>query len=189
MEQALVLASVVLGVAIAFELEHLNKVVRAKNVKWHWAQPLFATFVLLAILAFRRSAVIYPSAPDANDEISLGAFLPMMLQMILLALLAAVSFPDTIPESGLDMADYYQENRVYQWSLFVAYFGLIHANFVAATARSATSIADMWVVVPDTIMIGLFTLMIFARKWWQVALGFAVFSFVPIVWATRLTIG
>ncbi|MEO1487918.1 MAG: hypothetical protein AAFR88_00585 [Pseudomonadota bacterium] len=158
-------------------------------MKWHWAQPLFATFVLLAILAFWWSAVIYTNGPESSEEISLGAFLPMMLQMILLALLAAVSLPDTIPEDGLDLADYYQENRVYQWSLFVAYFGLIHANFVVATARRATSIADMWVVVPDTIVVSLFTLMIFARKWWQVALGFAVFSFVPIVWATRLIIG
>ncbi|MEM9309801.1 MAG: hypothetical protein AAGA34_00015 [Pseudomonadota bacterium] len=186
MEQALVLASVVLGVAIAFELEHFNKVVRARNVKWHWAQPLFATFVLLAILAFWWSAVIYTTGPDADTEMSLGAFLPLMLQMILLALMAAVSFPDTIPEEGLDLAKYYQENRVYQWSLFLAYFGLVHTAYVIATARAATSIADMWVVVPDTIMVGLFSLMIFARKWWQVALGFAVFSFIPVVWATRL---
>lgn len=184
MEQALVLASVVLGVAIAFELEHLNKVVRAKNVKWHWAQPLFATFVLLSILAFWWGAVIWATGPDASPSISLGEFLPLMFQMILLALLAAVSFPDTIPEKGLDLADYYQENRVYQWTLLVLYFGSVHARYVIATAMKATSLADMWVVVPDTIMLALFSLMIFARKWWQVALGFGVFSFVPIIWAS-----
>lgn len=35
MEQALVLASIVLGVGIAFEMENLNRVLRASKVRWH----------------------------------------------------------------------------------------------------------------------------------------------------------
>jgi len=34
MEQALVFASVVLGVAVALELDHFSKVIRTKNVRW-----------------------------------------------------------------------------------------------------------------------------------------------------------
>ncbi|MEM6908691.1 MAG: hypothetical protein AAF494_08425 [Pseudomonadota bacterium] len=188
MEQALVLASVVLGVAIAFELEHFNKVVRAKNVKWHWAQPLFATFVLLTMLAFWWSVVSSANGVDPQDGMSLGSFLPIMVMMILLALLAAVSFPDAIPDEGLDLAEYYQENRVYQWSLFVAYFLIVHIGYVVRTVREASSLNDVLVVIPDSVALGLFALMIFARKWWQVALGFAVFSFIPVVWATRLVL-
>ncbi|MEM9085453.1 MAG: hypothetical protein AAGB23_05975 [Pseudomonadota bacterium] len=188
MEQALVLASVVLGVAIAFELEHLNKVVRAKNVKWHWAQPLFAAFVLLAILAFWWGAVNWTMTRDESDAFSLAEFLPIMIEMILLALLAAVSFPDSIPEEGLDLADYYQENRAYQWTLFAGYFAVVHLTFAVSTALDAHSIKDMWVVVPDTIFLVLFAAMIFVRKWWQVAVGFAVLSVVPFAWA-NFTLG
>jgi phosphatidylglycerophosphatase A len=184
MKDALVLVSIVLGVAITFELEHLSKVLRSKKVRWHWAQPLFAIFVLLSILMFWWSAVNWANGPDGREALSLGEFIPLMVQMVLLALLAAASFPDTVPEEGLDLAQYYQDNRVYQWSLFLIFFGLIHAGYVIRTARSATSLADMWVVVPDTVVICLFSLMLFARKWWQVGLGFAVFSFVPVVWAT-----
>lgn len=184
MEQALVFASVVIGVAVAFEIEHFNKVLRSKNVKWHWAQPLFALFVLLAIIAFWWSSVIWSRQPGATNEISFGQFLPMMGQMILLALLAASSFPDNVPEEGLDLAEYYQENRVYQWSLFLLYFLIVHLVFVVRIASEATSLNDMAVVVPDTIFIALFSLMIFAKKWWQVALGFAVLSLVPLTWST-----
>lgn len=188
MKDALVLVSIVLGVAITFELEHFSKVLRSKNVRWHWAQPIFAVFVLLAILAFWWGAVSMTNGPDARDAMTLGEFLPLMVMMVLLALLAAASFPDHIPDEGLDLAQYYQDNRVYQWSLFLAYLGFLHIGFVIRTAKSATSLTDMLVVLPETIILGLFSLVIFARKWWQVGLAFAAFSFAPIVWAIMLTI-
>ena len=143
---------------------------------------------LLAIVAFWWSAAIWAKSPEANATFSLGEFLPLLLQMILLALLAAASFPDKIPEEGLNLAEYYQENRVYQWSLFVAYFTAVHIAYVVKTALKASALSDMWVVVPDTIILGLFSLMIFARQWWQVGLGFAMLSTIPIVWSS-LTLG
>jgi len=43
-------------------------------------------------------------------------------------------------------------------------------------------------VLPDTVFVCLFALMIFAKKWWQVAAGFVVFSLIPLTWAT-MTLG
>ncbi|MDJ0643431.1 MAG: hypothetical protein QNJ15_11480 [Erythrobacter sp.] len=187
MEQALVLASIVLGVAIAFELEHLNGVLRAKNVKWHWAQPLFALFVLLTIIAFWWGAVNWSeNASDSDEPFSLGRFLPMMFQLVLLALLAAASFPDKIGEDGLDLAQYYQENRRYQWTLMALYFWAVYVGFVSHVLQTSESVGEVVNAIAfDTIYAIALTSMIFLRRWWQVAIGFAIAAIAPAVWFTR----
>lgn len=182
MEQALVLASIVLGVAIAFELEHLNKVLRAKNVKWHWAQPAFALFVLLSMISFW-----WGTAADVQGSITLGRFLPIMFQLIMLALMAAVSFPDSIPDEGLDLAEYYQENRRYQWILMSLYFWSITIGFGYRTAQTSESLIEFFQVVGPNSLVGLLMIaMMFVRRWWQVALGFAVLSLGPASWIFRV---
>ncbi|MEM8725355.1 MAG: hypothetical protein AAGE86_07525 [Pseudomonadota bacterium] len=187
MEQALVLASIVLGVAIAFELEHLNGVLRAKNVKWHWAQPLFALFVLLTIIAFWWGAVNWAdNASNSEEPFSLGRFLPMMFQLVLLALLAAASFPDRIDGEGLDLAQYYQENRRYQWTLMALYFWSVYAGYAAHVAQTSVTIGEaISRLAFDTVYAIALTGMIFVRRWWQIALGFAVAAIAPAVWFTR----
>ena len=112
MEQALVFASIVLGVAVAFELENLNRVLRSDKVTWHWAQPAFALFILLSIIAYWWGAA---SQPDR--QITFVQFMPVMFQLVMLVLLAAVSLPDKIGEDGVDLSEYYQSNRRYQWLL------------------------------------------------------------------------
>lgn len=181
MEQALVLASIVLGVAIAFELEHLNNVLRSDKVKWHWAQPIFALFVLLTIIAFWWGA-----AANASGPITLGEFLPIMFQLIMLALLAAVSLPDRIGDDGVDLADYYQRNRRYQWILMSLFFWSINARWFWTVWQRDPSFADFLAIISGDALAGLLIFaMIFAKRWWQVALGFAILSAAPIIWVTR----
>lgn len=182
MEQAIVLASIVLGVAIAFELEHLNKVLRAKNVTWHWAQPVFALFVLLNIISYW-----WGLASKGDGEITVGAFLPIMFQLVVLALLAAASFPDEIDKKdGLNLAEYYQNNRKYQWILMTLYLGSLHIGYAYSVAQSAETLSDFLIrVIPDTIFASVVVFMIFVRKWWQVALGFTLLAVGPVTWLTR----
>ncbi|GMN04043.1 hypothetical protein [Erythrobacter sp. MTPC3] len=181
MEQALVLASIVLGVAIAFELDHLNKVLRSRTVRWHWAQPLFAFFVLLTIISYWWGV-----ANNAGGSITLGAFLPIMFQLIMLVLLAAVSLPDAIPEEGLDLGEYYQENRKYQWILMSLFFWTINIRWFANVWPESSSFADFAMRVSGDTLAGLlFLAMIFARRWWMVAIGFGILSLAPVIWLTR----
>ena len=178
MKDALVLVSIVLGVAITFELEHLNKVLRSPKVRWHWAQPLFGLFVLLSIISFWWSA-----AANSEGELSFARFLPVMFQLVMLALLAAVSFPDKIPEEGLDLAEYYQESRIYQWVLINLYFWSIHIIYMIYVASRTDSFQKFaWQVAPDTIGALVLLAMIFLKKWWQIAIGFALLSIAPLVW-------
>lgn len=187
MDQALVLASIVLGVAIAFELEHFSRVLRSDKVKWHWAQPLFALFVLLTIIAYWWGAVGWAeNAEQEGRELSLGGFLPLMFMLVLLALMAAAAFPDRIEDEGLDLAEYYQDNRRYQWTLMALYFWTVHIGYTNHVIQTSETVgAALGALIGDTIYAFAIIAMIFIRRWWQVALGFAILSFAPLVWFTR----
>ena len=178
MEQALVFASIVLGVAVAFELENLNRVLRSDKVTWHWAQPAFALFILLSIIAYWWGAA---SQPDR--QITFVQFMPVMFQLVMLVLLAAVSLPDKIGEDGVDLSEYYQSNR---WLLASLYFWSIHIGYLAHVLTTSDTIGDVFLRAGLDTMFGLlFIAMIFAKRWSVVAVGFAFLALSPILWAAR----
>ena len=181
MEQALVFASIVLGVAVAFELENLNRVLRSDKVKWHWAQPAFALFILLSIIAYWWGAA---SQPDR--AISFAEFMPVMFQLVMLVLLAAVSLPDKVGDEGVDLAEYYQSNRRYMWLLVSLYFWSIDIGYLGHVFSTSDT---AWSVIaragPDTAFGLLFIGLMFARRWSIVAVGFAFLALSPILWAAR----
>ena len=166
---------------MAFELENLNRVLRSDKVRWHWAQPLFALFVLLNIIAYWWGA-----AADAEGSITFAQFLPIMFQLVMLVLLAAVSLPDQIGEDGVSLAEYYQDNRKYQWLLFSLYFWSIHLGYlghVLSTSETFGQVVER--AGMDTLISLLFIGMMFARQWRWIAAGFAVLSLSPLIWAAR----
>ena len=116
MEHALVLISIVLGVAITLELETFNRLIRSNQVRWHWAQVLYAAFALLIVVYYW-----WILADQADEPITLGEFLPIMGIMVLLVLMCATALPDRLPEKGqIDLAVYYMENRKYFILVMVA---------------------------------------------------------------------
>ena len=181
MEQALVFASIVLGVGIAFELENLNRLIRAENVRWHWAQPLFAVLILLLIMSYWWSI-----ASRSEESITLGEFVPIMWTLVTMNLLAAISLPDRIGEHGVDLAAYYQRNRRYMWSLgFLS--GLPHElQFLTQAAQAAPDITTWlkWVAL-DLVVYGTLASLIFIRRWWLVALGMAIVALSTVSWFSR----
>lgn len=182
MEQVLVFVSIVLGVALAFELDHLNKLLRSKRVKWHWAQPLFALFVLLSIMSFWWMI----AGREVPGPMTLARFMPIMWVLVLLNLLAAAALPDEIPEEGLDLAQYYQDNRRYLWGLYGLFFLPLGANWVVYAARKAESIGQFLAFAGgDLGGLAIIAFLFFARKWWAIALGFAALSLIVGSWMVR----
>ncbi|WP_271077461.1 hypothetical protein [Aurantiacibacter sp. MUD61] len=182
MEQALVFASIVLGIAVAFELQHLNTLLRSRNVKWHWAQPLFALFVLMTIMSFWWMI----ASGRFEGEISLLRFLPIMWVLVLLNLLAAVSLPDNVPEEGLDLAQYYQDNRRYMWGLYVLVLGPLAINWIFVGFTRSNNLRELLPYLgselpPLLVMI----MLIFARRWWLIAVGYALLSIIVFNWLFR----
>lgn len=182
MEQALVFASIVLGVAVAFELQHLHGLLRAKNVKWHWAQPIFALFVLLTIMSFWW---MIASTSMAGD-MTLGRFLPVMWILVILNLLAAAALPDKIPEEGIDLAEYYQDNRRYLWGLYILVIAPLAINWIVVGIGRSESMTDIGPYLTSELPpLAVVILLFFARKWWIVALGYAALSLLVFSWLAR----
>lgn len=181
MEQALVFASIILGVAVAFELENLHRLLRSKLVKWHWAQPLFAIFVLLTIVSYW-----WGLAAQVDGRITIRAFLPIMFALIMLVLLAAVSLPEKADEKAVDLADYYQQQRRYQWFLMALYAWSINLVWFYNVTQEVNNVGDFLRTVAGDLFGGaIMIVMIFVRRWWQVALGMAILSIGPLLWLGR----
>ena len=183
MEQALVLISIVLGVAITFELENLHRLVRAPNVRWHWAQMIFAFFALMIVLVFWW---MMANRGDGRS-ISLGEFLPIMALMVTIVLIAAVALPDKLADEGetLDLADYYMANRRYQWSLVLIVVLVLGSGWIATLITRYGFVAGLIRGWGEWVPMLLVTWMIFANRWWKVGVGYAALSFIPIAWLSR----
>ncbi|QIG79258.1 hypothetical protein [Stakelama tenebrarum] len=180
MNQALTFASIVLGVSVAFELENLNRLIRHKGVRWHWAQPLFALFVLLLIMFYWWSIADRP-----EGRISLGAFLPIMWSLVTLALLSAAALPDKL-ENGIDLAEYYQRNRFYLWGLVILTGLPIEIRWLYTVATNSSDIVSFFLRAGgDLVAFAAMIAMMFVRRWWLVALGFAINAIGPIAWLSR----
>mgnify|MGYP005826612227 FL=1 len=186
MNQALVLISIVLGVAITFELENLHRLVRAPNVRWHWAQPIFAFFALMIVLVFWW---MMANRGDGRT-ITLGEFLPIMALMVVIVLIAAVALPDKLTRDGagderLDLGEYYMANRRYQWSLVLIVVSAVGGGWLATLFTRYGFVYGMLRGWGEWLPMLLVVWMIFADKWWKVGVGYAAMSFIPIAWLSR----
>ncbi|MEQ7873108.1 hypothetical protein ABDK56_03760 [Sphingomonas sp. ASV193] len=185
MEQALVFASIIIGVAISDQVMSLHRLLRSPvPVRWHWAQPWFAAIVLMTDMMMWWAFASQPAGP-----VSIGAFLPKVVELILLALLTVNSLPDNVAEDGTDLADYYQRNRRYQWTLLAIALGWVFAVDLVATVRGGTALSAFLLRrSADIGVIFLLLAMGTIRRWRGVAIGLALTSVGPILWLAR-TIG
>ena len=184
MEQALVFASIIIGVAVSDQIMSLHRLLRSRApVKWHWAQPWFAFIVLLLNVMIWWSIA---STTGGKAALTIGAFLPMLVALILLALLTASSLPDRIGDDGVDLAEYYQSNRRYQWTVLGLATMWNFGSDMAEVARGGAPMLDFLAgrKADIAILVVIFA-MAFARRWWLVAIGLAVLSLGPVGWLSR----
>ncbi|MEZ4703049.1 MAG: hypothetical protein R2834_22145 [Rhodothermales bacterium] len=118
-EYILPLVSVLVGLAVADLAVSLHRLLRARSrVGWDWL-PL-ATGLLAVLLALEFWWRFY-SAQDRPLFATLGGFLLLAIQLVLLFLLNAAALPDEVPEEGLDLHAFYRQNASYFWVLYAAY--------------------------------------------------------------------
>lgn len=110
-----VLVAVVVGLAIGDMALSLHRLVRdRRRVRWDWVSPLAALLVLTELFNFWWQWRGFSGT-------TLGAVAPYFVSLILLFLTAAVTLPDGIPETGIDLGAYFDENRSYFWTLYGLY--------------------------------------------------------------------
>jgi len=136
-DNVLVFASIIVGVAVADQLTSLHRLLKRRaDVRWDWLLLWVAALVLLTQLQIWWSLAGQRQAP-----ITIGNFLPMMVLLVLLFLLAAASLPDELGDQRIDLRDYYRQQSRYIWTLYaLALSWLIGSQMIAvAIARQRFS--------------------------------------------------
>lgn len=181
-EQALVFASIIVGVAVSDQILSLNRLLRSQApVRWHWMLPIVALMVLLT-----NVQIWWRIAGEHLVKISIGEFLPLLVELILLALLSAASLPDRVPDDGIDLEQYYDQNARYVWLLFALCLGWLQLIDFLPVLRKDITLPDWFNGhFGDLIAMGIMIGTAFVRRWWLVAIGFAFLSIGPVGWLTR----
>ena len=182
MEQALIFASIIVGVAVSDQIMSLNRLLRADSpVRWHWALPVTALLVLLT-----NVQIWWSLAGERAEKVSIGEFLPTLVQLIVVALLSAASLPDHIDAEGIDLERYYDRHARYIWTLFAITLGWAEVvAFIAAITHDQSLIDLLDNRLIDLVAIGVMIALAFVRRWWLVAAGLAFLSLGPLSWLSR----
>ena len=180
-EYTSVLASIIIGLALVDVLVSLNRLIRAsKTVKWHWAAPAATALVVLTLLQIWWS--LYRPQDSA---ITIGEFLPLFVELVILFLLAAAALPDEVTPDGLDLKAYYHRNGPYFWGLFTAALGWLLLVEVVDSAIDGSLLEFLGQRIIDFLVLAIFTSLIFVRRLWWHAAGLLLLSSGPIGWLSR----
>lgn len=103
------------GLAIADMATSLHRLLRSRSrVRWDWVSPLAALAILTELFNFWWNWRGFTGS-------TLGATAPYFAVLIILFLTACVTLPDEIPDRGIDLGRYFDENRTYFWALYACY--------------------------------------------------------------------
>ena len=182
MEHALVFASIIVGVAVTDQMISLNRLLRVRrHVRWDWAAPAVALLALLTVVQ-----VWWSIAQPSGGPVTIGQFLPTLLELILLFLLCSATLPDEVPAEGLDLRRYYSDQAPNIWTLFaLALAGGFVTNQLTIAAAGKWNVSRLINNSADVVVLGLMISLIFVqRRWWH-AFGLLVLAIGPIGWLSR----
>lgn len=180
-EYTSVLASIIIGLALVDVLVSFNRLVRAgKAVKWHWAAPVATVLVVLTLIQ-----IWWTLYRPEDTSVTIGEFLPLLVELVILFLLAASALPDDIPAEGVDLKTYYHSNGPYFWSLFTAALGWLLLTDAVENGLNGDLLAFLSQRVIDFVVLIVFTSLIFVRRLWWHAIALLLLSSGPIGWLSR----
>lgn len=154
-EYILPLVSVLVGLSLADLAISLHRLLkRRRSVKWDWL-PLAAA--LVAVLAVLEMWWQFYASRGETYFTTLGGFLPLVAQLILLFLLNAAALPDDARVEGTNLRDFYSENAPYFWTLYASYVGFILLVRIVAMADVGFSEGGgLLSLIPSLVLLGLF---------------------------------
>ena len=118
-EYVIPLVSVVVGIAIADIAGSLHLLLQNRErITWDWL-PLATAFLSLLILLFSWWSFYNLDYGETALFTSIVGFAGVCLVLIAIYLLAAASLPSSVPETGLDLREFYLSNAGYFWTLAV----------------------------------------------------------------------
>jgi len=168
-EYVLGFVAIIVGLAITDLAQSLHKLLRARSrVRWHWYSFSAAFLLILLTLELWWNLSFF----ERSDlSVTIGIFLPWLLGLILLYLLASAALPDDVPAEGIDLKGYYFEQQRYFWLLYASLlsFFLLQRIGVAWHLSGIEALPRvLWNIIPNLVLIALIASLAFVRKnWWH----------------------
>lgn len=117
---------------------------------------------------------------------TIGAFLPQMVEVVFLFLLAAAALPDSVPAEGIDLKLYYDRNGPYFWGLFSAVLAWqILVEGVQHVVARGSLLPLLNARLGDLFVLAAFVSLIFVRNRWWHAAAFLLLAIGPVTWLSR----
>jgi hypothetical protein len=178
------LVAILIGLAIGDLVTSLHRIVRARaRVQWHWFPFAGALLALLLALEVWWGLRNFQTL---GLTWTIGAFLPFVLELVLMFLLACVALPDEVAPEGVSLRAYYFEQHSYFWSLFaalIAVFALHRIGLAWAFEGTGAFPAVLWNLVPNAVLIAAAVSLALVRAPWWHGLWLAL---LPVVYLAAL---
>ncbi len=117
-EIIVMLFTIVYGLILTDLFASIHKLLRARKIiKWHWL-PILSVWYLFLMIVKNWWSLGVPQGSELQMDYSI--FIIYSHFLILYYLLVSASLPDEIPHKGVDLKDYYFQNRKYFWGLMVS---------------------------------------------------------------------
>jgi len=167
--------SVVLGLALSDMIQSVHRLIRARQrIQWDPLSPLLALAVFLSLLA-----TFFSLWGDARFErLTFYGLVAFMAQPVLQALLAFAVLPDEVPERGLNLKQFYFDNRRYLVLLLVV-ISILDWIWVwrwATMHHAYTDPTFWWHFLPPATINSLVLAIIYFSKSWRMQLAALIAS-------------
>ncbi len=144
------LITIIFGLMLTDLFASIHRLIRnRRRVQWHWL-PLLVSWLVLAMILKNWWGLAFLGGDDT--WVSGWKFFFYGHLLLLLYLVASAVLPDEVPADGLDLREFYIENRRYFWGLQACVFLLL---LVSTLLRSIfTELPLNWMVIlPNVVMI------------------------------------
>ncbi|MEO1730272.1 MAG: hypothetical protein AAFR64_06000 [Pseudomonadota bacterium] len=187
-EYLIIFSAILIGLAVADLSLSLHRLLRqGREIQWHPIVPLTGFIVLCLILnlwwgLYRNFSQI--------DQIDFITFLPTVLMLLSLFLLAAAVFPDEKLEKGASLKEFYLDNRVQFWGLFASYLVLVTINIaIGGYQRDWELVTYFQASVPNTIWLLACVGMMITRRmiWHWIVVGLSIVVIAGAWFSAQLT--
>lgn len=186
-------AAIFYGIFVALAIEavaaNLHRLLAArKRVRWHWMAPLTAANASLVTLV--EFWTLWLRRNESGGSFSFFLFLPFAVSLVFMYLSAAATLPDDVPAEGLDLRNFYFDNRTHYWGLVVGFFVFnILLNVIDQTRFGwfgPTWQRDVSQSAGDLVAIAIAAPLTFVRNYWWHAIGIATGMVYLLAYASTL---
>ena len=161
-EYVSVFVSMVLGLAVAELGTSFHKLIRARHrVQWDWMSLALAFVMLLEIVQFWWLAYDWYAQ---STGLRVVQFLPNLVLLLLIYLMAAAVLPDGVPEKGLNLREFYVETAPYFWLLVLAMTIAIIVILGPRSAGTTDILAVARSQIPNIVVLAAVTPLLFVRN-------------------------